>query len=85
MAEKCQRNRDGIGMPAECIVVQIFNGKGDIRNCSSYRAVKLLENGKVVERLLEKKLCRIVCVDKMQFGFMPERGTVDAIIISRIQ
>ena len=39
------------------IVVTIFKGKGDIRNCSRHRTVKLLENGmKVVERVLEKGL-----------------------------
>ena len=38
---------------------------------------------KVVERLLDKRLCRIVNVDKMQFGFMPERGTIDAVFILR--
>ena len=52
-------------MPAEwalCIVVQIAKGKGDIRNHSCYGAVKLLEHGmKVVERVLEKRFCRIVC------------------------
>ena len=30
---------------ALCIVVPIFNVKCDIRNCSCYRAVKLLEHG----------------------------------------
>ena len=54
-------------MPAEwalSIMVPIFKGKGDIRNCSCHRAVKLLEYGvKVVERVLEKMLHRIVYVD----------------------
>ena len=36
--------------------------------------------------LLGKRLCRIVTVDEMQFGFMPERGTIDAVfILSRLQ
>ena len=40
------------------IVVPIFKGRGNIRNCSCYRAVKLLEHGmKVVERALIKRLC----------------------------
>ena len=53
--------------------------KGDIRNCSCYRAVKLHEHGmKVV-----KRLCRILSVDEMQFGFMPERGTIDVVFILR--
>ena len=34
---------------------------------------------KVVER--EERLCRIVSVDEMPFGFMPERGTFDAVFI----
>ena len=87
MAEICQRVIDGFRMPVECtqsIVIPIFKGKGDIRNCSCYRAVKLLENGmKVVEIVLDKRLCRIVSVDEMQFAFMLVRGTIDAVFILR--
>ena len=77
MAEICPNVLDRFGMPAEwalCIVVSIFKGKSEIRNCSCNRAVKLLEHGmKVVERMLEKMLNRIVSVDEIQFAFMPER------------
>ena len=48
MDEICQRTLDGFGMPVEwalTIVVPIFKGKGDIRNCGCYVAVKLLEHG----------------------------------------
>ena len=87
MAEICQRILDGFGMPVEwalSIVVPIFKGKGDIRNCNCYGDVKLLEHGmKVMERVLEKRLCRIVSVDETQFGFMPERGIIDAVFILR--
>ena len=38
---------------------------------------------KLVEGVLEKRLCRIVTVDEMQFGFMPERGTINAVLILR--
>ena len=38
---------------------------------------------KVVERVFEKMIRRIVSVDGMQFGFMPERGTIDAVFILR--
>ena len=65
-----------------------FKGKGDIRNCCCCnRAVKLREHGmKGVEMVLEKRPCRIVAVDEMQFGFMPVRGTIDAVfILSRMQ
>ena len=38
---------------------------------------------KVVERVLGKKHCKILSVDKMQFGFMPESGTINAVFILR--
>ena len=59
-------------------MVPIFNGKGDIMNCSCYGAVTLLEHGM---KVLEKRLCRIVSVDEIHVGFMPERGTIDALFI----
>ena len=65
-------------------VVSISKKKGSVRDCASYRGVKILEHGrKVVERLLKKRLRRLVKVDQMQFGFMPGRSTVDAILILR--
>ena len=61
-----------------------FKGKCVIGRCSCHRAVKLLEHGmKVVEMVLAKRLCRIMKVNEMQFGFMPERGTIDAVFILR--
>ena len=87
MAEICQKILDVFGTPAELslgIVVPIFKGKGDIRNCSCYLPVLLLEHAmKVVESVFEKRLCRIVVFDEMQFGFMLERGTIDAVFILR--
>ena len=38
---------------------------------------------KVEERVLEKWLLGIVSVDEMQFGFMLQRGTIDAVFILR--
>ena len=38
---------------------------------------------KVVEGVLEQRLPRIATVYKMQFGFMHERGTIDAVFILR--
>ena len=86
MAEICQ-SPNGFGMPVEwalSIVVPNFKGKGDIRNCSCYRAVKHVEHRmKVMKRVFEKMFHGIMTVDEMQFGFMPERGTIDAVIILR--
>ena len=53
-------------------------------SCGAYRGVKLLEHAmKIVERVLEKRIQRIVEVDEMQFGFMPGKGTIDAVFILR--
>ena len=81
----CQKVLDGFGLPAEWAlskVVPIFKGKGDIRNCSCYGAVTLLDQGmKVDERVLQKRLSRIVTADEIQFIILPERGTTDAVFI----
>ena len=72
-------------MPTEwalSTVVPILMGKGDISNHCCHRYVKFHEHGmKVVERVLENRLNRNVTVDEMQFGFMPERGAIDAVFI----
>ena len=87
MMELCQRVLDGRGIPDEwktSVIVPIFKGKGDVRSCGSYRRVKLLEHAiKIVERVLGKRIRTLVNLNEMQFGFMPGKGTVDAIFIVR--
>ena len=76
-----------VSMPKDWMVstlIPIYKGKGDVTECGSYRGVKLLEHGmKVVERVFEQRLRNIIKIDKMQFGFMPGKGTTDAIFIAR--
>ena len=38
---------------------------------------------KVTERVFEKKLRKVVNIDKTQMRFMPGKGTIDAIFIIR--
>ena len=38
---------------------------------------------KIVERAIERRIREVVEVNDMQFGFMPEKGTTDAIFILR--
>ena len=46
--------------------------------------MKLLEHAmKIVERVLERQIQTLVNLNEMQFGFMPGKGTVDAIFIVR--
>jgi hypothetical protein len=51
----------------------------------AYRGVKLLEHAmKVVERVLLRRLREVVEIDEMQCGFMPGKGTVDALFMARM-
>ena len=87
MMDLCQRVLDGKGMPEDwktSVIISISKGKGDVMSCDSYRGIKLLEHAmKIVERVLEKRIRSLVILDEMQFGFMPGKGTVDAIFIVR--
>ena len=71
MVALCQGVLDGRGMLGEwalSAVVPIFKGKG-CNECGVYRGVNLLE----------RRIRRMVKVDEMQFGFMPGKGTIDAV------
>ena len=51
-------------MPIESalgVVAQIIKGEDHIRNCSCHRALKLLEHGIVMERVLKKASYSNVC------------------------
>ena len=66
------------------MIVPIFKGKGDVMSCGSYRGVQLLESAmRIVERVLERRIRILVNLNKMQFGFMPVKGTMDAIFVLR--
>ena len=63
-------------------LVPIFKGKGDPLNSNSYGGIKLLEHAfKLYEKILDGRLREVVDIDKMQYGFMPGRGTVDAVFV----
>ena len=64
---------DGRGMPDEwalSVVLPIFMEKGDAMHCGACRGVK------IVEKVLERRMWHMVKVDKVQFGFMPGKGTM---------
>jgi len=66
------------------ILLHVFKGKGYPMECGSYRAIKLLEHAKkVIERVFEQRIREKVKIDSMQFGFMPGKGTADAIFTVR--
>ena len=83
MVDLCNDVLSGTKIPAvwrESLLIPLYKGKGDTRECGSYRGVKLLDHGmKILERVLERHIRNIVEIDSMQCGFMPGKGTVDAI------
>ena len=48
--------------------------------CSRFQIkIKLLEHAfKLYEKVLDGRLREVVAIDKMQYGLMPGRGTVDS-------
>ena len=78
--------REGV-VPAEwelSTIVNCYKGKGDALERGNYRGLKLTDQIlKVMERVVEALIRQKVDIDQMQFGFMPGRGTTDAIFILR--
>src|SRR6267154_2254273 len=65
-------------------MVNVYKGKGNALECSSYRGIKLLDQVlKVLKRVIEARVRKMVKLEEMQFGFSPEKGTTDAIFIVR--
>ena len=61
-----------------------FKGKGAALDRCNYRCLKLIEHAlKVFERVIENLLRVKVDMGSMQFGFMPGKGTTDAIAVVR--
>ena len=89
MMDLCQRVYDCRGMPGEwrtSLMVHIFEGKDDAMGCGSYRGLKLLEYAmKIDERVLERRIQTLINSNKMQFEFMPGKGTVDSLLFMRMQ
>lgn len=66
------------------IMVPIYKNKGDIQNCTNYRGIKLMSHTmKLWERVIEHRLRHKTRVSHNQFGFMPERSTIEAIFLLR--
>ena len=64
----------------ESYILNLFKGKG----CALDRGLKLTELlSKILERVLDHLIREVVDIDSIQFGFMPGRGTTDAICIAR--
>ena len=68
----------------DSFIINIYKGKGDALERGNYRGLKLLDHVmKGMEKVIEKITRERISIDDMQFGFMPGRGTTDAIFILR--
>ena len=65
-------------------IVNCYKGKGDAMERGNYRGLKLLDQVmKAVKWVFEKLVRDSVKIDQMQFGFMPGKGTTEAIFLVR--
>ena len=87
MVEFCQcvlHEKEMLDKWQTSVWLPIFKKKGDVRNYSTYRGVKLLGHAmKIIERVQERRNLELVNIGSMQFGFMPGRGTSDALLVVR--
>ena len=74
-------------MPEEwrSVLIPIYKNKGDAQCCGNYRGIKLMSHTmKVWERIIEARLRDRVEISKQQYGFMPGKGTTDAMFALRM-
>ena len=66
------------------MIILIYKDKGDIQDCGNYRGIKLMSHiMKIWERIIDRRLREETTIGDEQFGFIPGRGTTDAIFAVR--
>ena len=78
---------DGGNMPDEwraSTLVPIYKNKGDVQDCGNYRGIKLTSHTlKIWERIIDKRIRKVVNISDEQFGFVSGKSTTDAIFALR--
>ena len=78
----------GERMPKEwrrSLLIPIYKHKGDAQCCGNYREIKLMSHTiKIWERIIEARLRDSVEISKQQYGFMPGKGTINAMFTLRM-
>ena len=68
----------------QSFIVCLYKGKGDALERGNYYGLKLTEQVmKILERIVDSLIRQLVSIDDSQFGFVPGRGTTDAIFVVR--
>ena len=66
----------------ESFILNLYKGKGNTLERGDYRGLKLTDQVmKLVGHVLEIQIRQMININEMQFGFIPCRGTKDAIFI----
>ena len=64
------------------LILSLYKGKGDALDRGNYRGLKLNDQVmKLLERVPDSFIHKMVNIDDMPFVFVPGRGTTDAIFI----
>ena len=64
--------------------MDLYKNKCDIRDCNNLRGIKLFSyTMKLWERVIKRRLRKDVSISENQFGFMPDRSTIEAIYLIR--
>ena len=67
------------------VLVPILKNKGDVQCCSNYKGITLISHTmKLWERVVERRIRREVTFSEQQYGFMPGKGTTDALFALRV-
>ena len=67
------------------MLVLLYKGKGDIKECGNYRRIKLMSYSmKLWKRVIKARIRKEVTIAEQQFGFMPGRSNIDAISCLRM-
>ena len=68
----------------QSFIVCLYKGKGDALERDNNHGLKLTEHVmKVLERIVDGLIRQVVSIHDSQFGFVPGRGTTDAIFVVR--
>ena len=67
------------------VLIPIYKNKGDAQCCGNYRGIKLMcHTMKLWERIIKARLRDSVEISKQQYGFIPEKGTTNAMFALRM-
>ena len=68
----------------QCDCTNLQREEGHPEFCGNYRCIKMISRTiKICGRIIDRSLREETSIGEEQFGFMPSRGTTDAIFVAR--